>query len=79
MASCAARRFGPGTPCTKTESETGATKELATRLQQLQKEREEMDSIWKPVNSQTQIVSYEEQKSTHVVKVPIPQGKTRGF
>lgn len=85
MSACAARRFGPGTPCSKPE--TPVSKDFEDRLKQLQKERETLDSLWAPAAPQNQaIVATQTIHPTQLtntrtsIAVPTyPIGKTRGF
>ena len=44
MSGCALRRWGPGTPCTRTD--TPASKEMAAALAKMQAERDLQDKMW---------------------------------
>lgn len=44
MSGCALRRWGPGTPCTRTD--TPASKEMAAALAKMQTERDLQDQMW---------------------------------
>ena len=87
MSACAARRFGSGTPCTKTktETETGLTKELEDRIQKMRQERESQDSLWKPQQQQPQQQQQQPSQQSHMpptTSIPVPIRKTvgtRGF
>jgi hypothetical protein len=45
MSSCAIKRWGTGTPCTK-EPDTPAAKEMAEKLAKMRAEREKQDTLW---------------------------------
>lgn len=45
MSACALRRWGPGTPCTRS-ADTPASKEMAAALAKMQAERDLQDKMW---------------------------------